>query len=86
MAHSEDDMPLDSLVENQLTPEKEKATISSSLELKKLTISESQFLIRKAQITLANVDEDVVAFIKNNIAYDKGKYELELFKSGIGNI
>ena len=97
MTHSEDDMPLDSLIENQLTPEKDKTTsisasttttaaAASSFELKKLTISDSQFVIRNAQISLANVDEHVAAFIKSNIAYDTAKYELELFKSLLVNL
>merc|ERR1711894_373218 len=98
MTHSEDDMPLDSLIENQLTPEKDKTTsisastttmtavAASSFELKKLTISDSQFVIRNAQLSLANVDEHVAAFIKSNIAYDTAKYELELFKSLLVNL
>ena len=69
-----------------MTPEKEKNVPSQSIEMKKLKISDSQFVVRHSQINYDKAEDQLVKFIEENITYDSKKYQIELFKSFLINL
>lgn len=81
--NSDDDMPLDSLVGNHVTPEKDgkahKLKKDGAPELKRIKISDSQYVIRMSQIEKA--EEKITKFIKESLSFDDSKFKLELFSS-----
>ena len=69
-----------------MTPEKEKNVPSQPVEMNKLKISDSQFVIRHSQINYDNAEDQLTKFIEENITYDTKKYQIELFKSFLINL